>query len=145
MDDVMEPLPSRLESLPSGNDSTRLIDAKNLGWNWAGFLLPYFWLIGHGRATLGFILLFSACVPFTWLFHLFLYPMTALYLGLNGFEIAWRSQPAHSIAQLREREREWIWWGAVYNLLLLGTAAVFLVYLRTVIDEVLWNLQGQGW
>jgi hypothetical protein len=71
--------------------------------------------------------------------------MTAFYLGLNGYEIAWRSQPVHSVAQLHEREREWIWWGAAYNLLLLGTVAVCLVYLRTVIDEVLWNLQGQGW
>jgi len=116
--------------LPSGNAPHLLDDARHLGWNWGGFLIPYLWLIGHGRLTLGFLLLLSACVPFFGLAHLVFYPAAALYLGLNGYELAWREQPYHSIHQLQERERPWMLWGAALFIMLFVMLLLALVYLR---------------
>lgn len=138
MEDVMKPL-------SSGNDPALLPEVRKLGWNWAAFLLPYFWLLGHGKPTLGFVLLVSTLIPLSWPVHLFLYPATALYLGFNGFDISWRGQPYHSVDQLREREQEWIVWGVIFNLLLLGGVTLMTFYLRAVADSVMGSLQGFGY
>ena len=123
-------------SLPSGNAPQLLADARHLGWNWGGFLIPYVWLIGHGRLTLGFLLLLSACVPFFGLAHLVFYPAAALYLGFNGYELAWREQPYHSIGQLEERERAWMLWGAAIFIVFFVTLLLALVYLRFLTGAV---------
>jgi hypothetical protein len=122
--------------LPSGNEPRHLAEARELGWNWGGFFLPYFWLIGHGRVTLGFLLTLSACVPFLWLAHLIFYPAAAFYLGLNGYEMAWREQPYHSIGQLRDRERIWTLWGAALSVMLLAGFVLALAYLRFLGSEL---------
>jgi hypothetical protein len=124
---IQSPFPDRL---PSGNTPQLLDQARHLGWNWGGFLMPYLWLIGHGRLTLGFLLLLSACVPFFGLAHLVFYPAAAIYLGLNGYELAWREQPYHSIGQLEERERAWMLWGAALFIVLFVILLLALVYLR---------------
>ena len=129
-------------SLPSGNTPQLLGDARHLGWNWGGFLIPYFWLIGHGRLTLGFLLLLSAWVPFFGLAHLVFYPAAALYLGLNGYELAWREQPYHSIGQLEERERAWMLWGAALFIVFFVILLIALVYLRFLAGEVDNFIQG---
>jgi len=130
------PLPAAPISLASGNAPEFLSEARNLGWNWGGFLIPYVWLIGHGRLTLGFLLLLSACVPFLGLAHLVFYPAAALYLGLNGYELAWREQPYHSVHQLEERERVWMLWGAALFIVLFVMLLLALVYLRFLAGQV---------
>jgi len=130
------PTPSPPIPLSSGNAPELLGDARNLGWNWGGFLIPYVWLIGHGRLTLGFLLLLTACVPFLGLAHLVFYPAAALYLGLNGYELAWREQPYHSVHQLEERERVWMFWGAALFIVFFVTLLVALVYLRFLAGQV---------
>jgi hypothetical protein len=138
------------ESLPpppplvSGNDPARMEEVKTLGWNWGGFLLPYFWLVGHGRASLGLALIFTFSLPFVGLFHLALYPAAAIYLGLNGYELAWRHQPYHSVEQLRLREHEWTLWGIAFNAAFVIAVLLFLVYLRTAFQEVVRQLPGLG-
>ncbi|HET9234040.1 MAG TPA: hypothetical protein VFP10_07885 [Candidatus Eisenbacteria bacterium] len=122
--------------LPSGNSPGELAAVKQLGWNWGGFFLPYFWLIGHGRLSVGILLALSALVPFLSFIHLLLYPATALYLGYNGYELAWREQPYHSIGQLRERERAWMLWGAALSLVLFIMLFMSLLYLRFLGDQV---------
>ena len=124
------------DRLPSGNEPEFIEDARQLGWNWGGFLIPYVWLIGHGRLTLGFLLILSACVPFLGLAHLVFYPAAALYLGLNGYELAWREQPYHSIHQLEERERTWMLCGAALFIVLFMALLFALVYLRYLAGEV---------
>jgi hypothetical protein len=94
------------------------------------------WLIGHGRLTLGFLLLLTACVPFLGLAHLVFYPAAALYLGLNGYELAWREQPYHSVHQLEERERVWMFWGAALFIVFFVMLLVALVYLRFLAGQV---------
>lgn len=134
--------PSSLHRLPSGNAPQLLNDARHLGWNWGGFLIPYLWLIGHGRLTLGFLLLLSAFVPFLGLAHLVFYPAAALYLGLNGYELAWREQPYHSIGQLEEREHSWMLWGAALFIVCFAMLFLALVYLRFVAGAVDDFMQG---
>ncbi len=115
--------------LPSRNDPADLVPARALGWNWGGFLVPYFWLMGHGRVTAGFLLQISMGVPLLNLLHVLLYPLVGIYLGLNGYQTAWRHQPYHSLEQLRDREREWTVWGfTVVVLALLGFLVLFLVF-----------------
>jgi len=139
---VLEPpVPPPLPDLPpSGNEPGRWEEIRSLGWNWAGFLLPYFWLVGHGRPGPGFALLLSLGVPFLWPLHLVLLPGLALYLGLNGYEMAWRHQPYHSVEQLKERERTWILWGLVWNILGAGALLVTVFYGVVLVQDVLWEL-----
>jgi hypothetical protein len=119
-------------------------EAKRLGWNWGGFLLPYLWLIGHGRVAAGMLLMLSTGVPFFNLLHFAVYPILGIYLGLNGYEQAWRHQPYHSTEQLRLRERDWAIWGFVAVVLVLGclvfTALVFAPFYR----EALRTVQDMG-
>lgn len=137
---VSEPLPGEPEpaplSFPSGNAPEELTRVRQLGWNWGGFFLPYFWLIGHGRLSLGILLTLSALVPFLGFIHLAIYPATALYLGYNGYELAWREQPYHSIGQLRDRERTWTLWGAALSVVFFITLLMSLLYLRFLGNQV---------
>lgn len=135
-----DPLPPMAEpalsTFPSGNSPEALSQVRQLGWNWGGFFLPYFWLIGHGRLSLGIVLTVSAVIPFLSFIHLFVYPATALYLGYNGYELAWREQPYHSIGQLRERERTWTLWGAALSLVFFMMLLMSLLYLRFLGSQV---------
>jgi hypothetical protein len=131
------PLP---DLLPSGNEPGRMEEVRNLGWNWAGFLLPCFWLLGHGRVGAGFVLLLALGVPFLWPLFLVGIPGLALYLGLRGYEIAWRHQPLHSVEQLVDRERAWVLWGLVWNVLLWGGALLVILYGTAVVEDALWEV-----
>ena len=133
------------ERLPSGNDSHLLSEARGLGWNWGGFLLPYLWLIGHGRVTPALVLWISMSVPFLGLIHFFLYPATAIYLGLNGYEVSWRYRGYHSMAGLQESEREWMIWGVVLNLLAIFSVFIWLVYFRTMLTGMWEGMETMGW
>jgi hypothetical protein len=141
-----QPSPSSApERLPSGNDSRLLAEARGLGWNWGGFLLPYLWLIGHGRVTPALVLWISMGLPFLGFLHLFLYPATAIYLGLNGFEVSWRYRSYHSVAGLQESEREWMIWGVVLNLLVIFSVFISLVYFRTMFTGMWEGMESMGW
>jgi hypothetical protein len=131
--------------LPSGNDPSQLEAARNLGWNWGGFLLPYLWLIGHGRLSTGLLLILTTTVPFVCLLHFLIYPVTAIYLGLNGYEVSWRYRTAHSIEQLRDGEREWIIWGVVCILLILLGTLFFVVYLKAFVSQAWQEMETMGW
>ena len=139
------PRPASPAPLPSGNDPLRVEEVKNLGWNWGGFLLPYLWLTGHGRLTTGLLLMLSTAIPFVFFLHFIIYPATAVYLGLNGFENSWRFKPYHSVQQLRESEREWAIWGVVCTVVLLLGVVFFMVYLRAVVEEVWREMDTLGW
>lgn len=137
--------PPYWERLPSGNDSRLLPEAKALGWNWGGFLLPYLWLIGHGRMTPALILWISMSVPFLGLLHLLLYPGTAIYLGLNGYEVSWRYRGYHSVVDLQESETEWMIWGVVLNLFLVLSIFLWLLYFRTMLGGIWEEMEALGW
>lgn len=141
------PVPSAapaLPPLPSGNDSRALDGARSLGWNWGGFLLPYLWLVGHGRVSTGVLLILSSFLPLVSAFHLVLYPAFAVYLGLNGYETAWRNQPYHSVEQLRDREREWMLWGFIGVIVFLGSALLFAIYFGSFFMDAMRELEGMA-
>jgi hypothetical protein len=131
--------------LPSGNDPYRSDEAKRLGWNWGAFLLPYLWLIGHGRVTLGLLLALSWTIPLVGWLNFLAYPVIGIYLGLNGFELAWRHQPYHDVEQLATREREWAVWGFIGIILLLVGAAFFMAFVAPIYRDVLSSMEGYGW
>lgn len=123
-----------MEPLPSGNDPAGLEDARALGWCWGGFLLPYFWLMGHGRLTWGMLLTLTALVPPLCFLHLAAYPAAAIYLGRHGYEIAWRYQPFRSVEDMVARQAEWVLWGWVFKAFLLATTVLLAVYLVWVLS-----------
>ncbi len=137
------PLPP-VAALPSGNDPYQLQAARNLGWNWGGFLLPFLWLIGHGRLTLGLLLTLSGAIPLLNWLTLLAYPVAGIVLGLKGFEVAWRHQPYHSVEQLEEREREWAIWGFIGIVLLVVGASLFIAFLLPMYREMLGAMEGYG-
>ena len=139
------PPASFLPDLPSQNSPYLLGEAKALGWNWGGFLMPYLWLVGHGRVTLGLLLSLSWAIPLVGWLNLLACPILGIYLGLNGYEQAWRHQPYHDLEQLRTREREWSIWGFVGVILFLVGIAFFMAFLAPVYREVLDNMEGFGW
>jgi hypothetical protein len=136
-----------MDSLPSGNDPAKLADVRQLGWCWGGFLMPYFWLLGHGRVTWGMLLTLTALVPPFSFLHLVAYPWAAVLLGRRGFEIAWTHTSYHSVADLREGEKEWVLWGWVFKAFLLASTIFFAVYMvwvmsRPELRELFQSLQG---
>ncbi len=130
--------------LPSGNDPLSLDEAKRLGWNWGAFVLPYLWFLGHGRVAAGMLLLISSGVPVLNLLHIVVYPILAFYLGLNGYEQAWRHQPYHSVDQLRSREREWAIWGFVAVALVLVSLVFAALVFAPFYREALRSVQDMG-
>ena len=145
MDEEISEPPAILASLRSGNDPSLSEEAKKLGWNWGGFFLPYLWLIGHGRLTLGLLLILSMGIPFVVLFHLVLYPATGIYLGMNGFEQSWREQPYHSLEQLKSREREWAIWGAALLLIWFASGVFALAFFQAAVNQALHTMESWAW
>lgn len=131
-------------ALPSGNDAETLESVKGIGWNWGGFFVPYFWLLGHGRVSLGFILLASTTIPLINVVHLVLYPVTAVYLGLQGYEISWRHRAYHSVEQLLDGEREWALWGALFLVLFVGALLLTMLYMRGAMSEIWHGMESAG-
>ena len=130
--------------LPSGNDPLSLDEARRLGWNWGAFFLPYLWFLGHGRVAAGMLLLVSSGVPFLNLLHIAIYPILGIYLGLNGYEQAWRHQPYHSVDQLRRRERDWAIWGFVAVALVLVSMVFGALVFAPFYREALRSVQEMG-
>ena len=121
--------------LPSGNDPALLDEALALGWNWAAFLMPYPWLLGHGRLTWGMILLLTMGVPVVGFAHLAAYPIVAFYLGRHGYRLAWTYAPYHALDDLVAGEREWVVWGVVFKLLLLLTTILTGIYFLWIMRQ----------
>ena len=130
--------------LPSGNDPLLLDTAKRLGWNWGAFLMPYLWLIGHGRLSLGMFLLVSAAIPIVGWVHVLVYPITAVLLGLSGHETAWRHRAFHSIDQLQEIERTWTLWGLFVAVFCFLGALFLLVYFAASLEEAMRFMEEAG-
>jgi len=114
--------------LPSGNNPDDLVRVRRLGWSWAAFLMPYFWLMGHGRLTWGMLLTVTAGLPMVSFLHILAYPAAAYYLGRRGNEIAWTYCSYHSVDDLVRGEKEWVLWGVVFKVLLILGMVFFLLY-----------------
>lgn len=70
------------------------------GFNWGAFLLNWIWTIGNtscGFAVLSTVLSFIPLVGLGW----------AIYLGIRGNELAWRSKRWGSVEHFRRTQRTW--------------------------------------
>jgi hypothetical protein len=85
-------------SLPSGNDPN-LLPAVH-GWNWGAFCLSWIWAFAHGIWVWGVLAL---VLPFP----------VAIYLGMSGNELAWRTRRFQGLQQFRTTQRIWARWGIV--------------------------------
>ena len=89
------------------------------GWNWGAFLASWLWAFAHRLPLLGVATLLG------WLFWGVFGLMAAIYLGVNGNELAWRSRRFESVAQFRQVQRRWDMWGPVVLAATTGLLVVF--------------------
>ena len=90
---------------PSGNDPAALREVS--GWNWGAFLGSWVWAFAHRMPLLGVATLLG------WFFWGIFGLAAAIYLGVSGNELAWRSRSFESVAQFREVQRRWAMWSPV--------------------------------
>jgi len=107
-DDAVHSIPHRA-SLPSGNDPAALSQVS--GWNWGAFLASWVWAFAHRLPVLGLAALLGC------LFWGVIGFACAIYLGITGSELAWRSRPFASVTQFREVQRRWAKWGLLVFLI----------------------------
>jgi len=94
---------SELASLPSGNDPAALRQVR--GWNWGAFLASWLWAFAHRQPLLGVATLLGL------LFWQWIGLACAVYLGVEGSKLAWRSRPFEDVAHFRRVQRRWMLWG----------------------------------
>jgi Tfp pilus assembly major pilin PilA len=68
------------------------------GWSWGAFLLNWIWAIGN-RVWIGLIVL----IPFIGFF-------AAIWLGIKGRELAWKSRQWESVEHFQRVQRKWSQW-----------------------------------
>lgn len=89
-------------------NSTSAIPAEIKGWNWGAFLLSWIWAIGNG-VWVGLL----ALIPGIGL-------IVAIYLGIQGNELAWQKRQWKSPAQFKATQKVWTTWGVA--ILVVGIA-----------------------
>lgn len=95
----------------SGQGPNAVVPDQIRGFNWGAFLMNWIWTLGNascGMAVLSFVLSAIPVVNLGW----------AIYLGLHGNEIAWRSKPWQSVEHFKATQRKWTIAGVI--LLVLG-------------------------
>jgi hypothetical protein len=95
--------------------------------------------------SLGLALLVTGSIPFLSFLHLLVYPIAAIYLGLNGYELAWRHRAYHSVEQLRDTEREWTAWGVVWAALVVLGILLLVLYMGVVLEEISRGIEDLGY
>jgi hypothetical protein len=87
------PLPNYNLSHPNALSSS--VPPEIQGWNWGAFLISPIWSIGNG-VWIGLL----SFVPYVGI-------GMAIYLGIKGNELAWKSKRWQSIEQFKSAQRSW--------------------------------------
>ncbi|MCJ7751527.1 MAG: hypothetical protein MUQ65_10605, partial [Armatimonadetes bacterium] len=74
---------------------------------WGAFLGSWVWAFAHRVPLLGVATLLG------WLFWGIFGLAAAIYLGVNGSELAWRSRSFGSVEEFRAVQRRWDGWGSI--------------------------------
>lgn len=103
-----------MESSSMNMDGKTGMPVDVAGWNWAAFLLNWIWAIGNS----------------VWIGLLALIPgigfVVAIYLGIKGNELAWKSRRWASVSQFKATQRAWTTWAiALCVLAIVGYIAMF--------------------
>jgi hypothetical protein len=88
----------------SGMKSSVPYEVETMGWNWGGCIWGWIWLCAHGMAALGILLLLAGFIPIVGLLTGI---GSAIYLGINGYKLAWQNRRFDSVEHLREVENKW--------------------------------------
>jgi hypothetical protein len=87
------------------------------GWTFAGFAPLGLFAFVHGSALWGVL-------------YFLIFPVYAIYIGIQGKELAWRSRRFESEMQYAETMRAWNLWGIIFlvlDLLVFGLGFTLLV------------------
>lgn len=107
-------IPSAVEN-NSGGGQAITVPPGVAGWSWGAFLLNWIWAIGN-QVWIGLL----ALVPYVGF-------VVAIWLGIKGREMAWRSRRWASFEEFERVQKKWSWWGVVVFLVLAGIAVLGIV------------------
>jgi hypothetical protein len=82
------------------------------GWSWGAFLLSWIWAISN-KTWFGLLSL----TPYVGI-------LVALYLGVQGRELAWRNKRWESLEYFNQVQKRWSFWGVT---IVIGAAALGFV------------------
>jgi prepilin-type processing-associated H-X9-DG protein len=103
---ILPPVTSPPESPnDSGQGSASVLPSEAQGFNWGGFLLPWFWPLAH-NTWIGLL----SFIPIVGFFMRF-------FLGFKGNELAWRNRKFTSLDQFKNVQRIWLTAGLVVSLI----------------------------
>ncbi|PSB51899.1 zinc ribbon domain-containing protein [Chamaesiphon polymorphus] len=86
-------------------DTSISVPPQIQGWNWGAFLLAGIWAPSN-RVWIGLL----AWIPYVgWI--------VAIWLGLKGNELAWKSKRWASIEQFREHQKNWAIGSAIWTII----------------------------
>jgi hypothetical protein len=115
MRNLYSPPKSHLDDLPftgennSGSGGSTIPPPGVKGWSWGAFFLSWIWA-GFNRTWIGLL----ALTPYLGI-------LVAIYLGVQGRELAWRNKRWESLEHFNRVQRRWSIWGAI---LVLGVAGL---------------------
>lgn len=95
------------------------------GWNFAGFVPYGIFGFVNGSTLWGVLGLVGQFIGILGLVY-------AIYIGIKGKEIAWRSRRFDSLAQFDETMRIWNIWGIVFVVLAVVGIVVYFVFFFTI-------------
>ena len=100
----------------SGGGSSTVPPPGVKGWSWGAFLLSWIWA-GFNRTYIGLF----ALTPYVGF-------LVAIYLGVQGRELAWRNKRWESLEHFNRVQRRWSLWGLIVpGMALLGIVAAILI------------------
>lgn len=105
-------------ALPSGNDSSRLEEAR--GWNWGAFCFSWIWALGNRLYTVALLALLPQVLG--------LGIIAMVVLGFDGNRLAWKHRPFRDFEEFRGVRRRWNQAGLVA--VVIGLCMVGLVVLN---------------
>jgi len=88
---------------PSGTRASVPKEIK--GWNWGAFLICFFWSIGN-NVWIGLL----SATPFVGLF-------VAIYMGINGNELAWKNKRWESVEHFKSTQKNWTIAGVIFTII----------------------------
>ena len=95
------------------------------GWNWGGLLLPF--IRGpFNRVWLGLAVLLVFIPPMSGGLVLLIYGPAAIFVGMRGNDLAWRSRKWDSVEHFRTVQAQWTRWGMAGFGILVITLLLFL-------------------
>ena len=82
------------------------------GWNWGALFLPFIWG-PFNRVWIGLAVLVILLMPIPWYLGLLVYGPIAIFVGMRGNELAWRTRKWKSVEHFKLVQGLWAKWGTI--------------------------------